>query len=104
MRGFCVFSLGPGHQKWKQESSKQADGAGSKGDQRAGRPSFGEGNFKRADFMKVGLFLITDPQSNRGMCDLHERQNDGDLYENADTQSNHVHQIFWVHLTDESQA
>lgn len=54
--------------------------------------------------MKVGLFLITDPQSNRGMCDLHERQNDGDLYENAGTQSNHVHQIFWVHLTDESQA
>lgn len=74
MRGFCVFSLGPGHQKWKQESSEQADGAGSEGDQRAGRPGFGEGNFKRADFMKVGLFLITDPQSNRGMCDLHERQ------------------------------
>lgn len=39
-------------------------------------------------------FFITDPESNRGMCDFHERQNDGDLYENADTQSNHVHQIF----------
>lgn len=61
MRGFCVFrvlSLGPGHQKWKQESSEQADGAGSEGDQRAGRPGFGEGNFKRADLVKVGFFFF----------------------------------------------